>query len=153
MKQTPWRIRGLLLFVFLGVMAIFECFGLVVGFQSIPSQAQKLGLSDSLETIRRVILAIFILGVAVNAGATATMIGRRLPSWIRAYSRITAVWYGLYSLGLLVSALFITIGLQQRSTIILGVMYALCAGVCLFAGTQTAFELEETQTPAPTKPT
>jgi uncharacterized membrane protein YgdD (TMEM256/DUF423 family) len=149
-KQTPWRIRGLLLFVFLGVMAIFECFGLLAGFQSIPVQAQKLGLSDTFETIRRVVLAICVLGVAVNAGATATMIGRRLPSWIRAYSRITAVWYGLYSLFLLISAFFITIGLQQRSTLVLGVMYALCAGVCLFAGTQTALELEEAQKPTTT---
>lgn len=149
MKQTPWRIRGLLLFVFLGVMAIFECFGLLSGFQSITTQAQKLGLSDTLETIRRTVLAVCVLGVAVNAGATATMIGRRLPSWVRAYSRITAFWYGLYSLSLLISALFITIGLQQRSTLVLGLMYALCAGVCLFAGTQTALELEET----PTNPT
>ena len=146
MKQTPWRIRGLLLFVFLGVMAIFECFGLLAGFQSISTQAQKLGISDTFETIRRTVLAVCVLGIAVNAGATTTMIGRRLPSWIRAYSRITAVWYGLYSLGLLISALFITIGLQQRSTLVLGVMYGLCAGVCLFAGTQTALELEETQT-------
>jgi uncharacterized membrane protein YgdD (TMEM256/DUF423 family) len=149
MKQTPWRIRGLLLFVFLGVMAIFECFGLLAGFQSIPIQAQKLGLSDTLETIRRTILAICVLGVAVNAGATATMIGRRLPSWIKAYARITAFWYGIYSLALLISALFITVSLQQRSTLVLGLMYVLCAGVCLFAGTQTALELEET----PTNPT
>jgi hypothetical protein len=144
-KQTPWRIRALLLFLFLSVIAFFECFGLVAGFQSIPVQAIKFGLSETLETIRRTALAIFVLGVGVNAFATATMVGRRIPNWIVAYSRITAVWYGLYSLGLMGFALFMTVPLQQRSMLVLGVLYGFCAAVCLFAGRQTMLELEGQQ--------
>ncbi len=142
MKQTPWRIRGLLLFLFLAVIAFFECFGLVAGFSSIPQQAQKLGISDSLETTRRAVLAILVLGVGVNAFATASMIGRRIPTWILAYSRITAVWYAMYSLGLIVFGFFVQVPLPQRSMWVLGVLYFFCAGVCLFAGQQTMTELE-----------
>jgi hypothetical protein len=143
MKQTPWRIRGVLLFLFLAIIATFECLGLLAGFSSIPAQAQKLGISETLETVRRGVLAVLVLGVAVNAFATTTMIARRLPAWIRAYSRITAFWYGLYATALLVFGFLLPAGLQQRSLWVLGILYGACAGVCLFAGAQTVLELEK----------